>query len=261
MHKIIRNAIQCKHCGDTIESENVHGYVTCSCGACSVDGGHDYLRRTYLSSPDEDYVELSESVDDNSGEKQQNQYTSVTYNSETEAAMVEAIRLSKDPETKKYANFADAAMDMMSEEELHEKLQEGFDDLEAGRTRPAKEVFEEFGKQNAIHSAVKKLSYDGFLKAFEHDDIYPVDETSFYFSDDPKETDHYLGCLREYEKPYWVGYCDIPDGCEYSSAKEMLEAKIFDGKSIKERWDSVVLCTIGGIPVEDWLDQYGAKLI
>ena len=33
MRKIIRNAIQCKHCGDAIESVNVHDYVTCSCGA------------------------------------------------------------------------------------------------------------------------------------------------------------------------------------------------------------------------------------
>ena len=45
MAKIIKNAIQCKKCGDIIESTNVHDFVTCSCGACSVDGGHDYLRR------------------------------------------------------------------------------------------------------------------------------------------------------------------------------------------------------------------------
>ena len=60
MCKIIRNAIQCKHCGDTIESVNVHDYVTCSCGACSVDGGHDYLRRSYVTSPKDDYIDLSE---------------------------------------------------------------------------------------------------------------------------------------------------------------------------------------------------------
>lgn len=45
MATIIKNAIQCKKCGDIIESTNVHDFVTCSCGACSVDGGHDYLRR------------------------------------------------------------------------------------------------------------------------------------------------------------------------------------------------------------------------
>lgn len=34
--------------------------MTCSCGACSVDGGHDYLRRSYETSPKEDYIDLSE---------------------------------------------------------------------------------------------------------------------------------------------------------------------------------------------------------
>lgn len=41
--KIIRNAIRCNLCGDEIESTDRHQYVTCSCGACAVDGGHDYL--------------------------------------------------------------------------------------------------------------------------------------------------------------------------------------------------------------------------
>ncbi len=65
MRKIIRNAIQCKHCGDTIESVNVHDYVTCSCGACGVDGGHDYLRRSFKTSPEDDFIDLSEYDDNN----------------------------------------------------------------------------------------------------------------------------------------------------------------------------------------------------
>jgi hypothetical protein len=44
---IKRNAIRCNLCGDEIESKFRHDYVTCSCGACSVDGGTDYLRRAY----------------------------------------------------------------------------------------------------------------------------------------------------------------------------------------------------------------------
>ncbi len=44
MPLIKRNAIQCKNCGDVIESTHRHHYVTCSCGECSVDGGRDYLR-------------------------------------------------------------------------------------------------------------------------------------------------------------------------------------------------------------------------
>lgn len=63
MEKIIRNAIQCKHCGDIIESTQRHDFVTCSCGCCSVDGGLDYLRREFMHSKDEDYADLSESIE------------------------------------------------------------------------------------------------------------------------------------------------------------------------------------------------------
>ena len=58
--RIIRNAIQCKHCVDVIESKSVHDFVTCSCGACSVDGGYEYLRRRCINEPEKDYIELSE---------------------------------------------------------------------------------------------------------------------------------------------------------------------------------------------------------
>lgn len=49
--EVIHNRGRCKLCGDIIESTNRHEFVTCRCGACSVDGGHDYLRRC-LASPD-----------------------------------------------------------------------------------------------------------------------------------------------------------------------------------------------------------------
>ena len=55
---ILKNAIQCKLCGDVIESTSVHDFKTCSCGACSVAGGHDYLRRCAKSL--DDFVDLSE---------------------------------------------------------------------------------------------------------------------------------------------------------------------------------------------------------
>lgn len=46
-YRIIKNAAKCLKCGDTIESKHRHDYVTCSCGNVSVDGGHDYLRRSF----------------------------------------------------------------------------------------------------------------------------------------------------------------------------------------------------------------------
>ena len=61
MRKIIKNAIQCKLCGEIIESTYRHEYVECKCGACAVDGGHDYLRRSFK---DKDcYIDLSETED------------------------------------------------------------------------------------------------------------------------------------------------------------------------------------------------------
>ena len=43
--KIKVNKCQCRVCGDIIESKHRHDFVTCKCGAISVDGGQDYLRR------------------------------------------------------------------------------------------------------------------------------------------------------------------------------------------------------------------------
>lgn len=59
MTKIIRNIIRCNLCGDVIESKHVHDFVTCRCGACSADGGTEYMARSFASSRD-DFTELSE---------------------------------------------------------------------------------------------------------------------------------------------------------------------------------------------------------
>lgn len=61
MEKIICNKIQCKKCGDIIESIHRHDFKFCSCGNCAVDGGKDYLRRSFNGEKPEDcYIELSE---------------------------------------------------------------------------------------------------------------------------------------------------------------------------------------------------------
>jgi hypothetical protein len=103
------------------------------------------------------------------------------------------------------------------------------------------------------------MKYEELLSIFEKTEN--CDETVFYFKSDPKETEHYIGFLPEYEKPYWVGLCDIKDGCEFKTSKEMLEAPIYDGKSIKERWNEIIVCAINGCSVEDWLIYNNSKLI
>lgn len=57
--KIIKNAIQCKKCGDIIESKYTHDFKFCSCGACAVDGGHSYLKRVWKESMN-DFIDMSE---------------------------------------------------------------------------------------------------------------------------------------------------------------------------------------------------------
>lgn len=54
---IIRNAIRCNLCGEEIESRYRHEYVECKCGACAVDGGRAYLRRSFRE--EGCYTELS----------------------------------------------------------------------------------------------------------------------------------------------------------------------------------------------------------
>jgi hypothetical protein len=73
---IIQNAVTCLGCGDFIFSKHRHDFVTCTCGAISVDGGQEYLRRvgsavtrgTYTDMswelPDELYNACAEVVED-----------------------------------------------------------------------------------------------------------------------------------------------------------------------------------------------------
>lgn len=41
------NAATCNNCGSYIRSKNRHDFVTCECGAVSVDGGSWYAKRTF----------------------------------------------------------------------------------------------------------------------------------------------------------------------------------------------------------------------
>lgn len=57
MERIMKNCIQCKLCGNVIESKSVHDFKICSCGACGVDGGLEYIRR--LADDRDSYIEMS----------------------------------------------------------------------------------------------------------------------------------------------------------------------------------------------------------
>ena len=68
---IIENTVVCLSCGDKIVSKHRHDFVTCTCGAVSVDGGQEYLRRVgdfgnamdlSWSLPDEVYKDCAEAA-------------------------------------------------------------------------------------------------------------------------------------------------------------------------------------------------------
>jgi hypothetical protein len=70
---IIQNAVTCLACGDFIVSKHRHDFVTCTCGAVSVDGGQSYLRRVgdftnavdlSWSLPDDVYEQCAEAAQD-----------------------------------------------------------------------------------------------------------------------------------------------------------------------------------------------------
>ena len=55
--EIIRNRAKCLHCNDIITSYHGHDFVTCLCGKVSVDGGTNYLKRSFEKPTD--YEDLS----------------------------------------------------------------------------------------------------------------------------------------------------------------------------------------------------------
>lgn len=55
---IIKNCVKYKSCGDIIISTHRHDFKRCSCGRVAVDGGHDYLKRSFTNDSN-DYEELS----------------------------------------------------------------------------------------------------------------------------------------------------------------------------------------------------------
>lgn len=67
MKRIIRNRIQCKVCGDIIESVYTHDFKSCSCGRCCVDGGLEYIRR--VADDFENIIEMAEYEENEHKEK------------------------------------------------------------------------------------------------------------------------------------------------------------------------------------------------
>lgn len=75
--KLLINKVRCKKCDDVIESRHTHHFVTCQCGAISVDGGTEYQHVSWGGDVSfkerrdismEDYIDFSLSIYEGSDE-------------------------------------------------------------------------------------------------------------------------------------------------------------------------------------------------
>ena len=104
--------------------------------------------------------------------------------------------------------------------------------------------------QNSVPK-VSTLQIDYLIQEFKAG--MNVDETSFSFEKDNQDLLRYIGYSENEPLPYWAGLCDLPDGGRFQTVDELFEAKIYDGKSLKERWDEVTIYSINSLPLDDWL--------
>ncbi|MCR5694838.1 MAG: hypothetical protein K6G89_07725 [Clostridia bacterium] len=95
------------------------------------------------------------------------------------------------------------------------------------------------------------MKYETLFKLFD-EKRFNIDDTSFYFKNDPQKIERFIGYVPGDERPYWIGRCDADGGCDFSTAKELFEAPVFDGRSLKDRWDDVELLTIGAVGIDEW---------
>jgi len=85
-------------------------------------------------------------------------------------------------------------------------------------------------------------------------------EINFCVDSNANYTSCWLGKLNSKENSevvYWFGLmADGSEAYEFDSKKQFLEAKVFNGKSIKDIWELVTIISIDGCEVEERLPYY-----
>ena len=103
------------------------------------------------------------------------------------------------------------------------------------------------------------MDYDLFLRCLTEEKDW-IDETEILFLDDHERGECIMGYIPEikingemryFDKPYWIGTgCDIENGGEFLTAEELLEAKVYGGRSIAQAWDKVHVLHFGYVPLD-----------
>ena len=107
------------------------------------------------------------------------------------------------------------------------------------------------------------MKYQHFVDWFESHTH--VDDTYFSY---PGNEDCIIGAIYKIsydsnrrplsygQTTYWAGDgCDIHNGIGYSTARELFEAPIYEGHSIKDRWNEITWYRINGWMSEEDFDR------
>lgn len=104
-------------------------------------------------------------------------------------------------------------------------------------------------------------SIEVFLDVFT-DNPMLLNESEFRFASDPISpkqpgycSGYTIGWIGETEKPYWIGGCEGQDA-QFSSAEELMNAPVFGGKSLRERWDDILWLSLMSIPPDEWMSLF-----
>ncbi|MBQ2725472.1 MAG: hypothetical protein IJF78_07190 [Clostridia bacterium] len=105
-------------------------------------------------------------------------------------------------------------------------------------------------------------SIETFLDVFT-DNPMLLNESEFLLASDPISPKqpgycgaYMIGWLGETEKPYWIGGFDGAQDARFSSAEELMDAPVFGGKSLRERWDDIMWLSLMSIPTDEWMSLF-----
>lgn len=85
-------------------------------------------------------------------------------------------------------------------------------------------------------------------KLNKRENIY---ENNFEIVDNNKFDDCWIGYSENFNE-YWFGLPDGNNDYDYKTAEEILNAPVFNGKSMHELWNKVRFYSINGLGTEDW---------
>ncbi|MGT2772455.1 hypothetical protein [Streptococcus marimammalium] len=98
---------------------------------------------------------------------------------------------------------------------------------------------------------ISRIQLDYLLQEIKARKI--VNEITFAFESDSDDLLRFIGVSDDVEGFYWLGLSDSPNSKQFKEVDELFNAKIYDGKSLKERWSEVIIYGIADQSLDDWL--------